>query len=59
MSKTSTLNVRVETDIKHQAEDVLKQLGISMSTALELYLRQIVFTQSIPFPISLDRDNTG
>lgn len=54
--KTATLNLRVEVDIKAQAEIVLSQLGISMSTAIEVYLRQIAYTQSIPFPLTLHTD---
>ena len=53
MGKTVTLNLRVSPDAKQGAEAVLKQLGIPMSTAIDLYLRQISLTNSIPFSISL------
>ena len=36
MEKTMMLNVRVNTTVKQQAEDVLKQLGIPMATAIDL-----------------------
>lgn len=55
--KTATLNLRIEADIKAQAETILSQLGISMSTAIEVYLRQIAFTKSIPFMLSLPNHN--
>ena len=35
MEKTMTLNLRVNPTIKKQAEDVLKQLGIPMATAVD------------------------
>ena len=41
MEKTMTLNLRVNPTVKQQAEDVLKQLGIPMATAIVMYLRQI------------------
>ena len=41
MEKTMMLNVRVSPSVKQQAEDVLKQLGIPMATAIDMYLRQI------------------
>ena len=41
MKKTMTLNLRVNPTVKQQAEDVLKQLGIPMATAIDMYLRQI------------------
>lgn len=44
MEKTMTLNLRVNPTVKRQAEDVLKQLGIPMATAIDMYLRQITMT---------------
>ena len=44
MEKTMTLNLRVNPTVKQQAEDVLKQLGIPMATAIDMYLRQIALT---------------
>ncbi len=41
MEKTMTLNLRVNPTVKQQAEDVLKQLGIPMATAGDMYLRQM------------------
>ena len=37
MEKTQMLNVRVSPIVKQQAEDVLKQLGIPMATAIDMY----------------------
>ncbi len=48
MEKTMTLNLRVNPTVKQQAEDVLKQLGIPMATAIDMYLRQITLTGGIP-----------
>ncbi len=53
MDKNITLNLRVNAQIKQQAEDVLRQLGIPMSTAIDIYLRQISMTGGIPFPVTL------
>ena len=55
MEKTTTLNLRVNPAVKQQAEGVLKQLGIPMATAVDMYLRQISLTGGIPFPISLPK----
>lgn len=48
MEKTMTLNLRVNPTVKQQAEDVLKQLGIPMATAIDMYLRQITLTGGTP-----------
>ena len=47
MEKTMMLNVRVSPSVKQQAEDVLKQLGIPMATAIDMYLRQIMLRIAI------------
>lgn len=55
MDKSMTLNLRVNPTVKQQAEDVLKQLGIPMATAIDMYLRQISMTGGIPFSVSLPK----
>jgi DNA-damage-inducible protein J len=49
MARTSNIFARVEPEIKKQAELVLEQLGISMSNAIGLFLRQVVLQRGIPF----------
>ena len=41
MEKTMTLNLRVNPTVKQQAEDVLKQLGIPMATAIDIGIKEI------------------
>ncbi len=53
MDKNTTLNLRVNPDVKHNAEAVLSQLGISMSTDIDIYLRQISMVGGIPFPVTI------
>lgn len=55
IEKTMALNLRVNPTVKQQAEDVLKQLGIPMETAIDMYLRQIIMTGGIPFSLSLPK----
>ena len=55
MGKTATLNIRVNPDVKENAESVLAQLGIPMATDLDLYLNQISLVGGIPFPIVLPK----
>lgn len=52
-NKTASIMTRVDPMIKEQAEVVLMQLGISMSTAMEVYLRQIALQRKIPFEMKL------
>ena len=53
MARTSNIFARVEPEVKEQAELVLKQLGIPMSNAIGLFLRQIVLQRGIPFELKL------
>lgn len=53
MEKTATLNLRVNPEVKRKAEEVLNALGVPMSTAIDMYLKQISLTGGIPFPITL------
>ena len=53
MQKTSNVFARVEPEVKEQAEHVLSQLGIPMSNAIGLFLRQIIMHKGIPFDMKL------
>ena len=53
MEKTATLNLRVNPGLKQDAESVLGRLGIPMSTAVDMFLNQIVLVGGIPFAVTL------
>ena len=55
MEKSVTMNLRVNPTVKKQAENVLRQLGIPMATAIDMYLRQISMTGGIPFSVALPK----
>ncbi|MBQ8953938.1 MAG: type II toxin-antitoxin system RelB/DinJ family antitoxin [Clostridia bacterium] len=55
MEKSATLNLRVNPEVKREAEQVLRQLGIPMATAIEMYLRQVSLTGGIPFRVALPK----
>ena len=53
MEKTATLNLRINPDIKKSAEDVLSALGLTMTAAINIYLKQIALRGAIPFDVAL------
>lgn len=53
MSKTSNIYVRVEPSIKEQAEVILEKLGIPMSNAVSIFLRQVVMQNGLPFEVKI------
>ena len=55
MSRTSNVFARVEPEVKEQAELVLSGLGIPMSNAVAMFLRQVVLQRGIPFDVKLPK----
>lgn len=48
---TQTLNVRIDKNIKKQAQKVVEELGLDLSSAVKLFLNKVVMTKSIPFEL--------
>jgi addiction module RelB/DinJ family antitoxin len=55
LEKTATLNLRVNPDVKKNAETILAQLGVPMATAVDMFLKQVALTGGIPFAITLPK----
>ena len=53
MAKSSNLYVRIEPELKEQAEAILSALGIPVSIAITMYYKQIVLQRGIPFKAKL------
>ena len=53
MEKSETLNLRVNTTLKKDAEAVLGRVGVPISTAVDMFLNQIVLAGGIPFAMIL------
>ncbi|MCD8085043.1 MAG: type II toxin-antitoxin system RelB/DinJ family antitoxin [Clostridiales bacterium] len=53
MAKTSNLYARIEPDVKEQAESILSALGISASSAITMFYKQIILQRGIPFEVKL------
>ena len=51
MAKTETITLRVDPDLKKQAEALCADMGLTVSTAYTMLLKAIVRTRSIPFAI--------
>lgn len=51
--KTASVNSRMRVDIKRQAEEILDRLGIPRSVAMDMYYRQIIAHNGIPFSLTL------
>ena len=56
MGDTTSMNLRVDKNLKKEAETLFDSLGINMTTAINIFLRQSVRNQGIPFPITANYD---
>lgn len=54
---TTNLNIRTEKAIKDQAEEIFNELGLNMTTAINLFLRTAIREHGIPFDLKLDVPN--
>ncbi len=53
MANTSAVYARIDTNLKNGAEGILSQLGISPSSAIQMFYSQIVLKKGIPFDLRL------
>ncbi|MCL2495441.1 MAG: type II toxin-antitoxin system RelB/DinJ family antitoxin [Oscillospiraceae bacterium] len=49
---TTSVSLRMDSELKRQAEELFSDLGLNMTTAMTMFLRQAVRTQGIPFGLS-------
>ena len=54
---TTKINFQVDTDVKNQSEAIFSQLGLNLSTALNIFLRQAIRENGIPFEVKLNVPN--
>lgn len=52
----SNLNIRIDEDVKKQGEKLFADLGMNMTTAINIFLRQAIRKRGIPFEISMPDD---
>ena len=51
MPKNTTVNIRVDKDVKEQAGEILASLGMSLSEAFNLMLHQVRMVRGLPFEV--------
>lgn len=54
---TTNLNIRTDKDVKDQAEMIFNELGLNMTTAINIFLRTTIREHGIPFALKLDVPN--
>ena len=59
MAKTETIRARVEPELKHQAEELLRALGLSATEAITLFYKQVTMHQGLPFDVKIPNADTA
>ena len=54
---TTNLNIRTNKAIKDQAEEIFNELGLNMTTAVNMFLRTVIREHGIPFELKLEAPN--
>ena len=57
MSKTDTIHMRVEPEIKVRADNILNRLGLSTTDAINIFLNQVILSGGLPFEVKLPVSN--
>ena len=54
MAETTNLNIRIDRDLKDEADQMFNALGMNLTTAITVFVRQAVRQKKIPFEVALD-----
>lgn len=57
MANTTNISIRMDTDLKAAAEDLYSELGMNLSTAFNIFVRQSLREGGIPFKITTETPN--
>ncbi len=53
VTKSAFIRVRIEPDLKREAEELLASLGLTPSEAITLFYKQIILHDGLPFSINI------
>lgn len=54
---TTSMNIRMDSAVKQQAQELFAALGMDMTTAVNIFLRQAIQRQGLPFEVALNQPN--
>lgn len=55
--ESTNLNIRTDKEVKFAAEKIFEELGLNMTTAVNMFLRQVIRENGIPFELKLSVPN--
>ena len=54
----ANINIRVDEKLKKDSDGIFEELGMSMTTAITIFLKAVVRNNSIPFPLEIPNEET-
>ncbi len=57
--KSTNLSIRLEMELKKDAEELFGSLGMSLTTAFNVFLRQSLKVQGLPFSVTRRREESS
>ena len=54
---TSNYTIRLDTELRKEAEALFSDLGMSLATAFQIFLKQAIQEQGLPFPVKKKQPN--
>ena len=58
MARTATVQARIEPKLKNNVEDILAALGINTTDAINIFFKQILLANGIPFEVKIPNAET-
>lgn len=58
MPKSKTITVRIDPELKEEVEEILSQLGLTVSQSIVLFYKQVQLHQGLPFEVRLPNETT-
>ena len=59
MSETTNLNIKIDRDLKIKADKLFNEMGMNLTTAVNVFVRQAVLERAIPFRIRREVEGAG
>lgn len=57
-AKSEFIRARIEPQLKHDAEEILEQLGLNQTEAIRIFYKQIVINKGLPFEVKIPNNTT-
>jgi len=58
MAKTAVISTRIDPELKHNAEQIFRELGLTTSQAIALFYKQVDLQRGLPFSVKIPNEVT-